>query len=93
MTNQELEDRIFLLEDAVHQAIHTIEFLHGCLTDPIFQYAYPEQTLNHLEQLRELAPPPELCVHSFHKEGCASCESHQKHFQRKAEIEQRKGPH
>ncbi len=46
-----LEDRIFLLESALNQAIWSTMFLHGCLTNPSgYAYLYPEQTLKHIEE-------------------------------------------
>jgi hypothetical protein len=54
------EIRQMLIEMA--QMVHTIEFLHGCLTDPIFSYEYPEQTLDLLEHWRELVKEAPRCT-------------------------------
>lgn len=69
-----------LLEVLLSQASSTIEFLHYCLTEPAkegvpggFVYAYPEQTLRFLEELKRALPEREFCVHSKMVEGCASC--------------------
>lgn len=67
------EARTVLLERELDQAAHTISFLHGCLTDDGYQYAYPEQTARHLERIRALVPEGRLCVHSVMTEGCAAC--------------------
>lgn len=71
-----------LLEVLLAQAASKIEFLHGCLTDPHregvpggFSYAYPEQTLQFLGELRQVLPEREFCFHSMTVEGCASCEA------------------
>lgn len=71
MTSEEA--RIVLLEDALNQAAHTISFLHGCLTDDLYQYAYPDQTLRGLSDIRELVPEHSMCVHSNTSPGCSSC--------------------
>ena len=62
------------LEAELYQAIDTVEFLHGCLTDPVFCYAYPEMTLSRLEKWRALLPErPEFCLHSCYDNNCESC--------------------
>ena len=38
----------------LEQALNKIEFLHGCLTDPTYKYAYPEMTLVHIERLQKI---------------------------------------
>jgi hypothetical protein len=68
-----LQAREFLLAEALHQAQQTVQFLHGCLTDPKYKYAYPEQTEQRLEEWAALAPLPATCHHSFTKAGCESC--------------------
>jgi hypothetical protein len=57
------EAKIIVLEDALRQAQSTVEFMHGCLTYPYenhpdggYYYAYPEHTLKHLEEWKNLAP-------------------------------------
>src|ERR1035437_1892692 len=67
---------IVLLEPELRQAQSTVEFLHGCLTDPIFAYDYPDQIEHHLRLWSRLAPQPPYCVHSVHKPDCASCTDH-----------------
>jgi hypothetical protein len=78
-----LEDRVFLLEDALIQAQHTVQFLHGCLVNPSkggldggFSYEYPEHTAQRLEDWAKLVPLPPMCPHSRYEEGCKSCQWH-----------------
>lgn len=78
--------RIVLLEDALEQAQHTVSFLHGCLTSDGYKYAYPEQTIRHLERWEALVPLRKLCVHSFTAEGCESCAARNERFARIAEA-------
>jgi hypothetical protein len=73
MTKKQQELRILELELALQQSRHTIRFLHGCLTEPNFSYAYPEQTFQQLEKIEKLCPPQKLCVHSGFNEDCESC--------------------
>lgn len=61
-----------LSEHLLHEAGWTIEFLHSCLTGGA-KYAYPDQTLRTLQEIRELAPPPKLCHHSGFEPQCSSC--------------------
>lgn len=68
--------RIVLLEDALNQAVHTIEFMHGCLTDDRFEYAYPQMTAERVAAIRALVPERPGCVHGRHVEGCEACEAH-----------------
>lgn len=50
----------------LRQAISTVEFLHGCLTDPIFEYAYPEMTLARIEKWKPLIEGgPECTAEKF----------------------------
>jgi hypothetical protein len=79
--------RIMDLEDAVHESISTIEFLHGCLTNPVFEYAYPEQTAQVLERLRALAPPLPMCVHSRMTRDCPACAARLDRYERRAALE------
>lgn len=69
----EAEARIILLENALHGAVSTINFLHGCLTDPIFKYTYLDHTENTLSEIEGLVGRREYCIHSFFFEGCSSC--------------------
>ncbi len=65
--------RIIILEDALIEAQHLVEFLHGCLTNPHYKYSYPDQTIRRLEKWNKLVPLPDLCVHSITKKGCKAC--------------------
>jgi hypothetical protein len=80
------EARAVLLEDALRQAQSTVEFLHGCLTQPGYEYAYPEMTERRLQEWSELAPRTEPCVHSRTEEGCESCADRDRRFQQIAEA-------
>lgn len=71
MSNEQA--RIILLEDQLDNATHLIEFLHGCLTDERFQYAYPDETQRRVEAIRELVPSRPGCVHSRLVTDCAAC--------------------
>lgn len=66
--------RVILLENALHGAASTIGFLHGCLTNPVFKYTYPDHTETTLSEIEDLVGQREYCVHSFFSEGCSSCE-------------------
>lgn len=83
---QWLEDRIFLLEDGLYQAQNMIEFLHGCLTDPVFKYAYPEMTDDLLVELHELAPRPPWCLHGLWQADCEDCQAFKERYHRKAKL-------
>jgi len=50
-----------VLAHELDQACHAIEFLHGCLTNPIYSYEYPEQTLDGLRRWRWLARNAPQC--------------------------------
>lgn len=76
--------RIVLLEDALEQALSMVGFLHGCLTDPVFSYAYPEQTTALIEELRALAPERRVCVHSMTVAGCPGCTARVERFARRS---------
>lgn len=67
------ELRMMELEDGIAQAQHTISFMHGCLTDPMYKYAYPEHTLESLQKLNDLYAPLEGCGHSMRKKDCPNC--------------------
>lgn len=68
------EARIVLLEAALIQSAHTIEFMHGCLTDDSYHYSYPDQTEQRLEAIRKLVAIPESCFHSrMQPETCERC--------------------
>lgn len=68
-----MNDRELLLEAELQQARSTIQFLHDCLTGQA-TYAYPEQTLNFLEELEWVLPDHYWCLHSRRHEGCPGCE-------------------
>lgn len=54
------------LRHELDQALGTIEFLHGCLTEPdLFKYAYPEMTLEKVERWKELAKGAPECTARF----------------------------
>lgn len=80
------EEYIFLLEDALMQAQWTTRFLHDCLKTPGFSYAYPEQTLQRLEEWGKLVATPPLCHHSRTEHGCEACQIGQEHRRRLYEI-------
>jgi hypothetical protein len=69
-----------VLEAMLQQSASTIEFLHECLTNPPregknggFVYAYPEQTIAWLEEIRAAVPERQPCFHSKMVEGCEGC--------------------
>lgn len=73
------EARIILLEDALRQAQHTVRFLHDCLIDAKrHKYAYPNQTIQSLDEWYKLLPSIEGCHHSGYHEDCSSCVIHRK---------------
>lgn len=65
--------RIVLLEDALIQSHHTIEFLHECLTSDGFSYDYPEQTVSRMAAIKALVDIPKGCHHSKHSFDCDEC--------------------
>jgi hypothetical protein len=63
------------LEAYLYSALSLIEFLHGCLTEEVYEYAYPESTLDFMKDVEKFLPDrPEWCFHSKFKSGCPSCE-------------------
>lgn len=81
------EARIVLLEDALQQAQNTVEFMHGCLTDKTYKYAYPEMTFSNLAEWGKLAPRPAMyCAHSRRQLDCPSCQTHVAYMDRKFEA-------
>jgi hypothetical protein len=78
--------RIVVLEDALEQAQNTVSFMHGCLTDPVYTYAYPDQTQHHLAEWAALVPVEPYCVHSRHHSDCESCQRHVAKMERLAEA-------
>ncbi len=84
-----LADRVADLEAALQLAQSTVEFLHGCLSDDSYLYAYPLQTLRHLEEWAKLAPRPESCFHSVTTQGCSSCADRNRRFELAAQRAQR----
>lgn len=67
-----LRSTIFTAEELLlelEQSANTIEFLHGCLTEPKhYKYLYPEMTVERLQRLRLIVPRREYCFH-----GAPSC--------------------
>jgi hypothetical protein len=69
-----LEAENELLRAALHQAQWTVEFLHGCLTQPsLYSYNYPIHTMTQLAEWHALSPPPDLCPHSRFDPECRPC--------------------
>lgn len=62
-----------VIEAMLIQAVATIEFLHGCLTNPIYSYDYPGQTVKHLADFSDVLPEQFFCVHSVTQSDCPSC--------------------
>lgn len=74
--------RTTLLEDALRQAQHLVEFLHGCLAEPErFHYAHPGQTMKHLRDWNELVPLTLACYHSKFDSDCSSCQLRKERMQ------------
>lgn len=76
------EARILILEDALIQSYHTIDFLHNCLVNPSdptktgfrgYSYEYPEQTISRLENIEKIVKIPIGCYHSRFEASCQSC--------------------
>ena len=65
--------REFFLEAELVQCYHTIQFMHGCLTDKHYKYEYPEHTQQHLDDIKKLVDIPKLCHHSIHEPTCEAC--------------------
>jgi hypothetical protein len=83
-------DRIFLLEDALVQAQYTLQFVHDCIMNPSrYDYMYPEQTIDFLEELSKLVPLPPMCVHSKNYPGCESCADRMRRAKRRAKIKRK----
>lgn len=62
------------LLNELEQNLNTIEFLHGCLTDPTYKYAYPWMTVERIERLRKIVGKRNYCLHSAPTEpGCRGC--------------------
>jgi hypothetical protein len=70
------DDKLFLLEEELRGAGSMIQFLHDCLTNERFKYAYPDMTLKLIEDIEKLAPARPWCIHSRHDPECASCQIH-----------------
>jgi hypothetical protein len=59
----------------LEQCLNTIEFLHGCLTDPAhFKYAHPKQTIQRIKRLRKLIGPRNYCHHNPVDPDCPQCQ-------------------
>lgn len=72
----EEEAKIIVLEHALEKARNSLSFLHGCLTNPIYKYAYPEHTLEQIQSIDDLIKfdPSSYCVHSMFKADCEACQ-------------------
>lgn len=72
---EQAQEFIEFLKDELDNALGTIEFLHGCLTEPqTYLYLYPSMTEAKIERLRSILQGREpKCVHSKTVPGCASC--------------------
>lgn len=89
MIEQEYEDRIFLLEDALAQTWSLADFLWNCLETDGYHHGYPEMSRDTLDRLGALLPERTTCVHSMMVAGCRSCEETIALFKRRAEIAER----
>lgn len=88
MTPQE-ELRMFLLEEQLERAYNSIQFLHDCLTQPNFEYAYPDMTLSELDKIKDLIPnliDRDWCVHSVIRKDCRSCIEHMARWRKKENL-------
>lgn len=71
--------KAILLESALGAALHTIEFLHGCLTSDGYKYAYPDQTVQRIDDIKTtlavtaILPETQGCPHSMHRTDCEAC--------------------
>lgn len=70
------------LEVLLQQAQSTIEFLHGCLTEPHvegisggYTYGDPEMTLKRLAQFEKAVGRPQWCLHSRTHTDCEACQA------------------
>lgn len=70
-----------VLRHELAQACGTIEFLHGCLTDPVYKYAYPQQSLDHLKTIRALAAGGPECSAGLSSRHTGPCPVHSDEFQ------------
>lgn len=75
------------LEYTVRRAVSLAGFLHGCLTDPVYHYGYPEQTVRQLEEWCRMVPKAREhgCPHSMIVPGCESCQDGER--QRRIDFE------
>lgn len=87
-TEIELADRAADLEDALYEAVATIDFLHLCLIGKA-DYAYPDQTLSELDRLNQLLVSRERCHHGRSMPGCPGCQARDLRFRLQAERETR----
>lgn len=79
--------KIVLFEQALEQAIHTIEFLDGCLCHPNeCKYAYPEHTQTNLSEFKKLVVMKPLCAHSMDVPDCKSCQARNERWQQREEA-------
>lgn len=74
--------QIVILQDALEQAVNTIEFLEGCLKNPNYKYVYPEQTQETLEKIKQYLPEkPQPCAHSKTRLDCPNCQDNLKRLE------------
>jgi hypothetical protein len=60
----------------LEHCLNTIEFLHGCLTDPAhFKYAHPKLTIQRIKRLRKIVGPRTYCHHSHVDPACPQCQN------------------
>jgi hypothetical protein len=63
-----------LMKELEH-CLNTIEFLHGCLTDPAhFKYSHPKLTIKRIKRLRKIVGPRNYCHHSPVDPACPQCQ-------------------
>jgi len=74
-----IEAENILLKDLLFKCKYTISFLHSCLTDTQYEYAYPEQTIKVLQTLQKNLGTRKLCSHSFYDLKCDSCKERYKY--------------
>lgn len=59
----------------LEQCLNRMEFMHCCLADPdVCRYGHPEQTIQHLDRLRQIVGVRRYCSHSLARPNCPSCQ-------------------
>lgn len=82
------EATIVIMKNALRECTSTIEFLHNCLTDPLYyKHEYPGGTVFRIKKLKELVGEEVMCVHSMTVEGCPGCEDRIKGWDERLEAE------